>query len=302
MNELSGFGTGFDSRRRALFEELLQRELAETTSVSTIAPRPTGDMARLSFAQERLWFMQLLLPGNPFYNMPIPWRLSGRLDVGALRKCLDALVARHETLRTTFRAQGDGAVQVIGAPRPVKFVVVDLSGLPDEEREADALRLVQEEGRRLFDLAVGPLFRALLVRLGVRGTMVLGLTAWLAAMCVLAVGRPFELVVASLGLNGMYVTGFLIAGQVYVNELAAGDLRASAQGLLSCVCAVGLLAGNLLAGWLRQWAQGDVPATFTVAAAITAVMLVVLVTGFRQTEGAPLGPVAERVNGDSGGG
>src|SRR5262249_25481580 len=70
----------------------------------------------------------------------------------------------------------------------------------------------------------------LLLRLGVRGTMGLGLAAWLAALTVLAVGRPLGLVVASLGLNGLFVTGFLICGQVYLNGVAEGDLRASVQG------------------------------------------------------------------------
>src|SRR5207253_10854777 len=86
----------------------------------------------------------------------------------------------------------------------------------------------------------------LLLRLGVRGTMGLGLAAWLAAMAVLAVGRPVGLVVASLALNGLFVTGFLIAGQVYVNSLAEGDVRASVQGLFGFINGLGQLAGNLL--------------------------------------------------------
>ena len=88
------------------------------------------------------------------------------------------------------------------------------------------------------------LLPAVLLRLGVRGTMLLGLAAWLCAMCVLAVGRPVELVVASLGLNGLYVTGFLITGQMYANSLAGVGLRASVQGLFSFVNGLGLLAGQ----------------------------------------------------------
>ena len=128
------------------------------------------------------------------------------------------------------------------------------------------------------------LLPAILFRFGVRGTMLLGLLAWLCAMCVLAIGRPVELVVASLGLNGLYVTGFLITGQVYANNLAGVGLRASVQGLFSFVNGLGLLAGNLLAGWLRRWTQGELPPTFAVGAAITAVLLILFVAGFRHRE------------------
>src|SRR5262249_4877317 len=102
--------------------------------------------AQLSFAQQRLWFLQQLMPGNPFYNMPIRLRLSGELNVGALQASLDALVARHETLRTTFRMDAATASQVIGPAEPVKLAMVDLQGHPENEREAQARRLVEAEG------------------------------------------------------------------------------------------------------------------------------------------------------------
>jgi predicted MFS family arabinose efflux permease len=127
-------------------------------------------------------------------------------------------------------------------------------------------------------LAILPM---LLLRLGLRGTMVLGMCCWAAAMGVLALGQPLGLVVASLGFNGFYVAGFLIAGQVYINGLAEGDLRASVQGLFGFVNGLGLLAGNLLAGWLRRWAGGELPLTFAVGAAITTSLLLVFLLGFR---------------------
>jgi predicted MFS family arabinose efflux permease len=128
------------------------------------------------------------------------------------------------------------------------------------------------------------LLPGLLFRLGLRGTMLLGLLAWLGAMCVLAIGRPVELVVASLGLNGLYVTGFMITGQVYLNSEAGVDLRASVQGLFSFVNGLGLLAGNLLAGWLRDATRGELPLTFVVGAVITAALLILFVAGFRHRE------------------
>lgn len=130
------------------------------------------------------------------------------------------------------------------------------------------------------------LLPGLLLRLGVRGTMGLGLAAWLAAMAVLSIGRPTGLVVASLGLNGLFVTGFLIAGQVYVNSVAEGDVRASVQGLFGFINGLGQLAGNLLAGWLREQTQGELPPTFAVAAAITGVMFVLFLAGFRHRPAA----------------
>ncbi len=128
------------------------------------------------------------------------------------------------------------------------------------------------------------LLPGLLFRLGLRGTMLMGLIAWLCAMCVLAVGRPVGLVVASLGFNGLYVAGFLITGQVYLNDEAGVDLRASVQGLYNFVNGLGLLAGNLLAGWLRDATHGELPPTFVVGAAITAALLVVFLAGFRYRE------------------
>src|SRR5262249_42871334 len=107
-----------------------------------------------------------------------------------------------------------------------------------------------------------------LSRLGLRAMMLLGLSAWFTSMCVLSVGEPLELVVASLGLHGLYITGFIISGQVYVNGIAGGDLKASVQGVLSCINGLGLLIGNLLAGWLRGMTDGRLPPTFAVAAVI----------------------------------
>jgi hypothetical protein len=123
----------------------------------------------------------------------------------------------------------------------------------------------------------------LLLRLGVRGTMMLGLSAWTLALGVLALGRRVELLVASQALNGLYIAGFLVAGQVYANALAAGGLRASVQGLFSFVNGLGQLAGNLLAGWLRERAGGGLEQSFAVGAAITAGLLLVFVVGFRHS-------------------
>jgi amino acid adenylation domain-containing protein len=145
----------------------LLSEVSEGFERIAFLARGPGDRAEFvaSFAQRRLWFLHQLVPDNPFYNMRIAWRLTGKLNVRALRASLNALVARHETLRTTFRSDGETAFQVIGPPARVALAVVDLTQSPESERETEARRLVKEEALRPFDLSTGPLFRAQLLRL-----------------------------------------------------------------------------------------------------------------------------------------
>jgi predicted MFS family arabinose efflux permease len=131
------------------------------------------------------------------------------------------------------------------------------------------------------------LFPILLHRLGLRAMMSLGLVAWLIGLSVMAIGHPTSLVLGSLLLNGFFITGFMVAGQVYVDGLADDDLRASVQGLLSCTSGLGLVAGNLLAGGLREATGGDLPPTFAVGAGITAALLLLFLVGFR-TDPVPL--------------
>ncbi|HYG61196.1 MAG TPA: amino acid adenylation domain-containing protein, partial [Thermoanaerobaculia bacterium] len=131
------------------------------------APRDGGPLP-LSFAQERLWFIEQLQPGTPTYNVVIAAVLDGRLDAGALARGLATIVERHEALRTRFPISGgaDGSpVQVIDPPPAWVLPQVDLSGLPAGSREAAAQALLDGESRRPFDLAAGPLLRAVLLRL-----------------------------------------------------------------------------------------------------------------------------------------
>jgi amino acid adenylation domain-containing protein len=127
----------------------------------------------LSYAQQRLWFLDQLAPGSVAYNVPSAVRLKGRLDVEALRRTLDEVVRRHEVLRTTFVAVNGEPVQVIALPSRLELPVMDLSKLPEEEREAEARQLVAAEAQRPFDLSVGPLLRVQLLRFGAEDQMVL---------------------------------------------------------------------------------------------------------------------------------
>ncbi len=119
---------------------------------------------RLSFAQERLWFLERLRPGNPLYNLPMALDLRGPLDFRALAASLAGLIARHEALRTSLQLVDAHPVQVIAPPTVPVLPVVDLRSLPRTVREATVVRLAEEEKVRPFDLERGPLVRAALLR------------------------------------------------------------------------------------------------------------------------------------------
>ncbi|MFD0275028.1 amino acid adenylation domain-containing protein [Kitasatospora sp. NPDC127111] len=141
--------------------ELLSRRLkARTAPKQAIARRPEGSPVPLSFAQERLWFMEQFAPGTAAYNIPLTRRLRGPLDTAALRRALDASVARHETLRSRYPATDDGRpVLEIADPAPFDLATAEAA---DEE---EAGRLIDAAAAVPFDLESGPLLRALLVRL-----------------------------------------------------------------------------------------------------------------------------------------
>jgi len=119
----------------------------------------------LSFAQERLWFLDQLQPGSAFYNIPAALRLRGALDAEALERALGEIVRRHEALRTTFTDRDGTPLQVIAPFGGFRVPVRDLSGLDGAAREAQVRRLASEDATEPFDLAAGPLFRASLLRL-----------------------------------------------------------------------------------------------------------------------------------------
>jgi len=119
----------------------------------------------LSFAQQRLWFLDRLEPGSAAYNLPVALRLRGRLDFSYLSAALAGILRRHEALRTSFPETPDGPVQEIApAPEAYAVPVEDLSGLGNAA-EAAALRRMDAEGRRPFDLQSGPVFRPLVLRI-----------------------------------------------------------------------------------------------------------------------------------------
>jgi amino acid adenylation domain-containing protein len=139
--------------KRALLELLLQEEGGEFNSFS------------LSFAQQRLWFLDQLEPESPFYNIPVALRLSGSLNTSALERSINEVVQRHETLRTTFATLDGNPVQIIASVLNLPLPLTDLSALSRADRTAEAQRLIREEAQRPFLLTKGPLLRATLLRL-----------------------------------------------------------------------------------------------------------------------------------------
>jgi amino acid adenylation domain-containing protein len=131
----------------------------------TIARRSNADPAPLSFAQQRLWFLEQLEPRSVAYSVGQFMRLTGDLKLDALQRALSEIVARHESIRTTFAAVDAKPVQVIASSANVPLAVEDLSHLPVPDRPIEAQRRVADELNRPFDLSVGPLLRARLYRL-----------------------------------------------------------------------------------------------------------------------------------------
>ncbi len=118
-----------------------------------------------SFAQARLWFLDQLAPGNPFYNVSTALRLTGRLNLTALQQTFNEIVRRHEALRTTFVMVEGQPMQAIAPTLTIPLTVIDLRNLESQERETQAQRLATQEAQRPFNLTTGPLLRVTLLQL-----------------------------------------------------------------------------------------------------------------------------------------
>jgi amino acid adenylation domain-containing protein len=166
---------GVELSLRQLFEAPTLADLALAVEVARTAGQPplpplepvSRDGALpLSFAQQRLWLVDRLAPGNPAYNIANAVHLAGWLDVPGLHGSLAEIVRRHEALRTTFCEVAGEPVEVVAAPGPFPLPLMDLGSLPAPRRESELRRLALASARRPFDLARGPLLRVVLVRLG----------------------------------------------------------------------------------------------------------------------------------------
>ena len=162
-----------DHQKRDLSARL--RERLAATKPAAIVER----QAPLSFAQERLWFLEKLFPGRSNYHIPRTHRAHGPLDADALRRALDLIQARHEVLRTGYTEVDGEPIQVVYAPSPAEFDVLDLSN--DERNENTIQRAVADFSRKPFDLESGPAWRTQLIRLSDREHIVTVVTHHIAS-------------------------------------------------------------------------------------------------------------------------
>jgi amino acid adenylation domain-containing protein len=165
---------GVDVPLRAVFESPTVAELATAveTEMRAGSASPTAiervsreERLPLSFAQERLWFLDQLEPNTALYNILTTLRLTGRLDISALEQTLTEVVRRHETLRTTFSVVDGQPVQVVGPAEPLRVPVVELCLTAEAEQEAAVRRLAAEEARKPFDLSRDAMLRVTLLKL-----------------------------------------------------------------------------------------------------------------------------------------
>lgn len=211
---------------------LREAKVAVQGAAPPIRPVDRGGELPLSLAQQRLWLLDQLLPGSPFYNIPQAVRLRGALDVPALKRTLDEISRRHEILRTTYGAGRNPGqpVQIIAPSRSGPLPLVDLRALPAAAREAEARRLAAEEAERPFDLARGPLLRVSLLQLD----------------------REDHVVLFTMH----HIVGDAWSMGVLVNEVAA-LYAAFSQGRPSPLPELPIQYADF-AHWQQQWLQGEV--------------------------------------------
>jgi amino acid adenylation domain-containing protein len=152
--------------KRALLERSLQQRVGKRSSELTISLRKSDGPARLSFAQQRLWFLNQMEPDSPVYNISKAFRVTGQLDIEVVQTTLDEIVSRHESLRSTIGMNAGVPLQTINPPTPVELNVVDLSTAPEADRESRLDAILVAESRRPFDLTTDLMLQAALVRLG----------------------------------------------------------------------------------------------------------------------------------------
>jgi amino acid adenylation domain-containing protein/non-ribosomal peptide synthase protein (TIGR01720 family) len=152
-------------RQRRLLDLRLKEERVDLSKIHIIPRQKDLKSLPLSYAQQRLWFIQQLQPDNPYYSISFALRLTGDLNISALERSFKEIVRRHEVLRTYFEAVDGQPRQVIVEALPWKLEVIDLTAFAESEREDRALRIIDEKVGRPFDLSRLPLCLASLLRL-----------------------------------------------------------------------------------------------------------------------------------------
>ncbi|MEH2267248.1 MAG: amino acid adenylation domain-containing protein [Nostoc sp.] len=158
----------FDTPTVASLAEIIETELQQNSELQTqrIVPATRNQNLPLSFAQQRLWFLEQFLPDNPLYNLPQTFHLVGQVNLSALEQSVNEIIRRHEVLRTTFTFLDGQPVQIIAPTVTVPLHRIDLRSLSDSQKDTEIKRLTIEECQRPFNLNHGPLVRTTLLQLG----------------------------------------------------------------------------------------------------------------------------------------
>ncbi|MBE8998848.1 non-ribosomal peptide synthase/polyketide synthase [Nostoc sp. LEGE 12447] len=209
-------------------EQLQQQDLQ--LSAPPILPRAENAQLALSYAQQRLWFLDQFEPNSPFYNMSIALRLAGTVEVAALEQSFQQIIHRHEALRTNFITVDGQATQIIQTETNWTVSIVDLKHLSTTEQEIASQQLVQQQAIQPFELATQALVRATLV--------VLSETEHILLMCI----------------HHIVSDGWSIG--LFLQELAA-LYNAYSQGKSSTLAPLPIQYADF-ALWQRQWLQGEV--------------------------------------------
>ena len=230
MSDIAKQITELSVEKRQLLEQYLKTAGLNLSNAVILPQRRDTNRFPLSFAQQRLWFLDQLEPDSAVYNIPDTHCFNGPLKLHALERSLNEIVRRHEILRTTFHSVAGEPVQVIAEARSQPLAVIDLSALPQPERAAQAERMATEETQQPFDLARGPLFRFRLLRLAAEQHILL------------------------LTMHHIISDGWSL--EVLGRELAA-LYQAYSTGRSSPLAELGIQYADF-ALWQREWLQGEV--------------------------------------------
>lgn len=151
--------------KRRLLSLLMKEQRIDHQLLPLVRAERNGNVLPVSFAQQRLWFLDHLEPGNLAYIVAGAFRFDGPLDVDAFHKSIDEVIRRHEILRTSFSDIEGEPMQVIEEPQHLQVPLIDLSAFPDSQRAAEVQRLMENEAARSFDLEGAPLLRVTLLKL-----------------------------------------------------------------------------------------------------------------------------------------
>ncbi|MEN3327380.1 MAG: hypothetical protein V7638_2187, partial [Acidobacteriota bacterium] len=166
MDDLTQRVETLSPAKRALLERRLRADKHNRAREPLLSRRARRESARASFAQERIWFLQQLEPESAAYNVPRAIRILGRLDLKLLQQSLNEIIARHESLRTRFSVVDGNLMQIVAESCPIEIPVEELSGFPIAEATVRAKAIAKVEATLPFDLSVGPVVRARILRLG----------------------------------------------------------------------------------------------------------------------------------------